>query len=57
MQIIEERDQKFEVLVVNDESMQLWAISYKFEATGKCNVEQAVNGFEAFEMVKNKFNA
>ena len=59
VQIVEEpvEFKKYKVLVVNDESMQLWAISYKFESTGKCDVEQAVNGFEAFEMVMKKFNA
>ena len=52
-----EEEQNFDVLVVNDEIMQLEVISYKFEITGQCNVEKAVNGFEAFDMVMKKFNA
>ena len=37
--------------------MQLEAISFLFEQTNKCQVDKAVNGFEAFEMINYKFNA
>ena len=54
---IEPNEQPFRVLVANDEIMQLEVISLKLEHTEKCVVDRAVNGFEAFEMVNNKFNA
>ena len=37
--------------------MQLEMLQYKFQATQKCKVDRAMNGFEAFDLVNSKFNA
>ena len=45
------------MLVVNDEPICLEMISFKFDQTKKCKIDQAQNGFEAFDYVIKKFNA
>ena len=37
--------------------MQLQMLAFKFENTTQCKVDQAQNGFEAYEYVYNKFNS
>ena len=37
--------------------MQLAIMTHMFENTQKCEVDQAQNGFEAFENVAAKFNS
>ena len=36
--------------------MQLEVLTYKFENTNKCEVDKALNGYEAFQNVMVKFN-
>ena len=36
--------------------MQLEMLVYKFQKTEKCKVDKALNGFEALDLVNQKFN-
>ena len=44
------------VLIANDEVLSLEIMALLFESTSKCQVDQAQNGFEAFEYINKKFN-